>query len=210
MTKEEIYEHLAKVYIGKKQKKKKGDSLLIKTLFFVSLLFFISALFFVITGSNFLIKRRSVENKQNLLSLSLGNYPLRLSYNFDKDNPQRQNFSMYLPNLDLRQFDSLVFSIRGLEDRVPRLLKIGLENKRREKSRFYFDDITYKWKKVIIPLDKFKEITDWSQITKISFIFEAWNLDTLEGKVLIDGVSFSSKRSNDPAAFLQNARGGGI
>jgi len=201
MTKEEIYEHLAKVYLGKKKKKKKRNSLLIKTLFFASLLFFISALFFVITGSNFLIKRRSVENKQNLLSLSLGNYPLRLSYKFDKQTPQRQNFSMYLPNLDLREFDSLVFSIRGLNNKIPRILKIGLENRKKEKSKSYYNDITSRWKKVVIPLNDFKEITDWSQITKLSFIFEAWNLDGPEGKVLIDDVSFSSKRSNEDTIY---------
>ena len=193
MTKEEIYEHLAKVYIGKKKKKKKKDNLLIKSLFFISLLFCISVFFFIVTGSNFSPKI-GIQGKGELLSVMLGNYPLRLAYNFNKDNPQIQNFSMPLPNLDLRDFDSLIFSIRGFEGKIPRLLKIVLENKKKETSRFYFDNISSRWKKTVVPLSEFKEITDWSNIMKVSFVFEAWNIDSEKGKVLIDGVSFASKK----------------
>jgi len=192
MTKEEIYEHLAKVYLGKKKTKKKRKSLVIKVLLFVNLFLLALALFFAIAKWNFSADNK-IQIKENLLSLTLGNYPLRLTYNFDESRPQVQNFSMCLPNLELRKFDFLVFSIRGLEDKIPRLLKIGLENKKKERSELYFSDIGPKWKKVTIPLSEFKEITDWSEITQISFIFEAWNLDNHKGKVLIDNVSFMRK-----------------
>ena len=43
---------------------------------------------------------------------------------------------------------------------------------------------------LIIPLDDFKEITDWSAIEKVSFVFEAWNLEKPKGMVIIDDISF--------------------
>ena len=193
MTKEEIYEHLAKVYLGKKRKKKKKKSPLMKALFFGNALLLILLLSFALTKSLPTTKRK-IRVKENLLSLALGNYPLRLSYRFDKDTPQVQNFSMHLPNIDLVDYDFLIFSIRGFEDSIPNILKIGLENKKKERAYIHFKEITQEWKKVEIPLKEFKEITDWSDVIKLSFVFEAWNLNKQKYKVLIDDVSFSSRR----------------
>lgn len=188
MTKEEIYEHLAKVYLGKKKKKKKQSPLL-KVLIVANGLVLIIICVFVISKFHVAGKAGSAD-KGNLLTLRLGNYPLRLTYNFDEKHPQVENFSMYLPNLDLRGFDALVFSIRGFDGKIPRMLKIALENKKKEKGEIYFADITARWKKVTIPLSEFKGVSDWSNMTRVAFIFEAWNLKDKEGKVLIDDVAF--------------------
>jgi hypothetical protein len=192
MTKEEIYEHLANVYLGKKKSiPKKEKRLTISVLIGLNAIL-ILGLFGFTVGKWDLFNKPDVTPQQSLLSLTLGNYPLRLTYNFGEDKPQIQNFSMHLPNIDLRKFDSLIFSIRSFKGKTPKLLKISLENKKRESSRVYFSDISERWQKVTIPLDRFKDITDWSAITKISFIFEAWNLDSKNGKVLIDNVTFAS------------------
>lgn len=189
MTREEIYEHLAKVYLGKKKTNKKNNKL-IKILLFVNLIAVVLLPSFYVIKNN---DTNSLINKQEQsFTLALNYYPLRLIYNFQEDSPQVENLSLFFPNLNIEQYDSLVFSIRG-PGTAPRILKISLENQKKEISTYYLDGIDYRWKKITIPLSEFNKITDWSNLTKLSFIIEAWNTDEPRGSVLIDEICFYSK-----------------
>jgi len=192
MTREEVYEHLANVYLGKKKNNKKNYNL-IKILLIVNLMaiILIPSIYFI--KINRTIAAQKQKKQEESVSLALNYYPLRLVYNFQDDSPQVKNFSLYLPKVNVKKYNSLVFSVRGYRSSLPRIIKISLENKKREKSVYYFEGITTKWQKVTIPLSEFKKITDWSNITKLSFIVEAWNNDQDKCSVLIDDVHFYSK-----------------
>lgn len=191
MTREEIYEHLASVYLGKRKAKKKRFSFL-KILLFINLIaaVLLSSIYFIKNYRTIIIKQ---EKQDKSISLALNYYPLRLAYTFPKNTPQIKNFSLHLPNISVEDYDSLVFNIRGYKNGLPRILKVSLENKKKEKSAYYLNHITTKWQKITIPLSEFKEITDWSNLKKLSFIIEAWNIDNEKVYVLIDDICFYSK-----------------
>ncbi|MBM3251781.1 MAG: hypothetical protein FJZ11_03260 [Candidatus Omnitrophica bacterium] len=197
MTREEIYEHLAKVYLGKKKNKKKNYNLT-KIILFINLILLIllPAIFFIKTNKAVIAIKQ--EKQEESVSLALNYYPLRLVYNFKENSPQVRNFSLYLPSINLENSDSLKFSIRGYRNGFPRIIKIALENRKKEKSVYYLDDINTKWQNITIDLSEFKEISDWTNITKLSFIIEAWNTDNNKCSVLIDDVRFYSKGQMKP------------
>lgn len=189
MTREEIYEHLAQVYLGKKTKKKKKYNL-IKVILFVNLVAItLLPSFYFVNSKN----TKNIQKQEQSFELALNYYPLRLVYDFKGNTLQVENFSLHLPNLNVENYNSLIFYLRGKRDLSPRILKISLENKKKEKSVFYLSGIEAKWQKISIPLSEFKEISDWTNITKLSFIIEAWNTDEEKGSVLIDDVHFYAK-----------------
>lgn len=190
MTKDEIYEHLAKVYLGKKKKKKKVSGVKFYTLLFLNIAAVCGVGLFVFYGLKGIGLKEN--RSSNNIYFSVNQYPLRLQFNFDKPFPQIENFSLPLPEVDVRNYSLLEFSIRSGKGAVPAILKITLENKKKELSSYFLKRISPKWQRVIIPLEDFKEITDWSKITKIHFVFEAWNTQTKKGSVLIDNVCFSN------------------
>lgn len=192
MTREEIYEHLAQVYLGKKTKKKKKYN-------FIKVILFANLIAITLLPSFYLFNSKTSQNikkQEQSFSLALNYYPLRFVYNFKNGAPQVENFSLHLPAVNVTNYDSLVFYLRGKSHLAPRILKISLENKKKEKSVYYFDKVEAKWQKITIPLKEFKDITDWTNITKLSFIIEAWNTDETKGSVLIDDVHFYAKGGN--------------
>ena len=86
---------------------------------------------------------------------------------------------------------STAFSIRSLEEGSPGIVKIVLKNKRNEESIHFIEGVNLRWKKVSIPLEEFETITDWTNLSDLSFVLEAWNADKKKGIVLIDDVCFS-------------------
>ncbi len=191
MTKDEIYEHLAKVYLGKKKKKKKAPGIKFYLLVFLNVFAAIGITVVLFSGlKNPVFKARF---NKNSLYYSVNQYPLRLQYNFNAPFPQIENFSLPLPEVDARSYSLLEFSIKSGKGNAPEILKITLENRKKEMASHFLKRISGKWQKVIIPLADFKEITDWSNITRIHFVFEAWNTGTKKGSVLIDDICFSNE-----------------
>ncbi len=191
MTKEEIYDHLAKVYLGKKKKKKQSivfDK--VHVLLFVNILVIIIFLGCFLFYSIDQARHGEVKEITSSIKLALNHYPLRLKYDFIELGPQVENFSMVIGGKDFREYNFLGLSVKGTSRAYPRLFKITIENTKREKADYYIDDVDTTWKEVIIPLGEFKKITDWSSIEKISFVFEAWNLDNTKGMVLLDDICF--------------------
>ncbi|MDP2939048.1 MAG: hypothetical protein Q8O13_03055 [Candidatus Omnitrophota bacterium] len=190
MTKDEIYEHLAKVYLGKKKKKKKAPSFRFYALLFINI--------FVVLGVGVLffngLKGAYQKHNRNDIYFSLNQYPLRIKFNLEPPFPQIENFSLSLPEVDLSSYSLMEFNIKSVKEGVPAILKISLENKKREISSYFLKRISKKWQRVVIPLANFPEITDWSNITKIHFVFEAWNSGIKKGTVLIEDIGFNSGR----------------
>lgn len=192
MNKDEIYEHLAKVYLGKKKKKKKRKNFKFYTLLFINVVSVPLILALVIGAVSSRVTKPKVKSNNSLL-LALNYYPIRVNYDFTDGRPQVQDFVLNLPEVDITKYSQLEFSLKGSKKGSPKILKITLENRRREKSSYYLPDISRNWQKVNIPLSDFRELTDLSRLTKISFILEGWNQNNQSGSFLIDDLGFSAK-----------------
>lgn len=193
MTKDEIYEHLARVYLGKKKKKKKAPGFKFYILLFLNIFAVIGIATLFLYGLKGTLPKGMLA--RNDIYFSLNQYPLRLQFNFQAPYPQIENFSLPLPEIDARPYRLLEFSIRATRMAAPAILRITLENKKKEMSSYFLKSVSTKWQKITIPLAEFKEITDRSNITKVHFVFEAWNIGTKKGAVLIDDICFSNEAS---------------
>lgn len=193
MTKEDIYDHLAQVYLGKRKeaepKKKKGYPfnawLLINV--FITLIVFASASYGL---SAFLAQRGS--SLQNKIIFSLHRGSIRLPYNFENSMHPVEAFSLSIPEIDVAKYSAIQFSIRAKEEGTPGTVKVVIRNAKNETATYYIKNVNLSWKEFNIPLKEFKEITDWSSVIDVSFVIETWNVSKKKGLVLIDDLNLSS------------------
>lgn len=190
MTRDDIYDHLAQVYLGKRnkteeKKRKEFNAWLVINISITAVIF--ASAFYGLTA--FLTQRDRIE-KRIIYSLHQG--PLRVEYNFKSEYPPVKTFALDVPEMDAGRYEKLQFTIRGKEEGQPGVVKVVLRNKRNEVSSYYIQGVGLQWREFNIPLEEFKQITDFTNLTDVSFVFEAWNVESPKGVVLIDGVNFSS------------------
>ncbi len=193
MTKEEIYEHLAQVYLGKKSQDKKD---LPKKTFFsrfpkeakvIATVLAIGVAFYTLTA---FLSRRDEAMKATIL-FALNNSPIRVTYDLNDPFPQVKDFSIAIPQADMAKYKSLAFSIRGLEEGYPGVVKVVLRNKKNELAFVYVEDVNMKWKHHVVALTDFSTITDWTSLSEVAFVLEGWNVKKKKGSILIDDICFS-------------------
>ena len=191
MTRDEIYDHLAKVYLGKRenvvqQKKKKtlNQSWLIINIVITAVILVSTVYGF----TAFLTRRVTLKNE---VFYSLNNNPIRIGYDLNDPFPSTKVFAITIPNKDVSKYTHLNLSIRGMNEAYPGVVKMVLGNQRNEKATYYIKNVQTAWQKINIPLDKLN-LTDWSSVTDVSFLLEAWNVDFKKGAVLIDDIAFSN------------------
>lgn len=193
MTKDEIYEHLAKVYLGKREgleeKKKKP---VFDLNFSIHILITVVVLASVFYGLTAFLSRKSIYAQKSVI-FALSNNPIRIKYDLSYPYPQVSNFSIPIPKVNIAKYNDLTFSIRGTEEGYPGVVKLILKNKKNETSYYFVKGVELKWQKVSIPLSEFDRITDWTNLTEVSFALEAWNTEKKRGIVLIDDLCFSNE-----------------
>jgi hypothetical protein len=190
MTKDEIYEHLAQVYLEKKlpstkdQRKRIFSDHLSRAVLTVLLA---ALAFYSLTA--FLSHRKDLTRRNIIYALS--NAPVRIPYNLEHPFPQVKSFSLDVPSLDLNDYHSFNFAVRGSEQGYPDAIKVVITNKRNESSFAYVNGLDLKWNTLSIPFSTFKEITDWTSVSEVSFVLEAWNMTRKKGMILIDEICFA-------------------
>jgi len=126
-------------------------------------------------------------------------YSLKLSYDVDSPNPAYNGFWTKLQNQDLKDYKELVFFVKGDEEKgFTRRFKVELKNPTQVGS-FLVTGVTREWQKVIIPFQKFKRITDWSQMTEFVVVFDDLTSNPKEGVIYIDDVYFSDGKVAEEA-----------
>jgi hypothetical protein len=191
MTRDEIYDHLAKVYLGKREgiesikPKKQPPSWLVINL--VITVFILASVFWGLTA--FLAQRNDLLKSRVIFTLT--NSPIRLSYNVGEGMPQVKALSIAVPSVDVQKFKRMNVSLRGLKDGNPKVLKIILTNTKEETAVYYLQDLNSRWREYSLAFDDLN-LTDWEALRDISFVVEAWNADKPSGTVLIDNISFSN------------------
>jgi len=191
MNRDEIYDHLAKVYLGKKNsvqetKKKKINSAWLAMNIVITLLILASSFY----GFTAFLNRQQLDLK-NRVVYSLNNNPIRIVYDLEYPYPPVKSFSLTIPTKDVSKFSKLNISVRGMDAGYPGVVKIILTNQKNEKATYFLQDIGVDWQHVSIPLEKFR-MTDFTTVTDLSFVLESWNVQSKKGTMLVDDISFSN------------------
>jgi hypothetical protein len=183
MDKKDIYEHLAKIYLDTPAVKKKKSKTQAKD----HKNFIIIAVALVL-GLSFLIYGRLYLHgvlKQSM-SLVLSTEPIKINYEFDP--AKKQVFSFNLNKVNLSKFNTLGFSVKKSNFADSISLRVEFTNSLKEKSEIYLKDIPNQWKYYELKFSEFAAITDWSQMSDISFIVEQWNAKDNQGLIYLDNV----------------------
>ncbi len=192
MTRDEIYDHLAQVYLGKKKqqlkprKSKEVSAWLFLNIIITVVIFATS--FYGLTA--FLAKKGDLFQKRIIYALNKG--PIRIPYSLEHPYPQVKTFSLSVSDVNAGEYGYLAFAVRGAEEGTPGTIRVEIRNQRQESASVFVDDIGLRWRTVRIPLKEFDGISDWSSVSDVQFVLESWNAVKLKGILLIDDVCFSS------------------
>ena len=191
MTREDIYDHLAQVYLGKRKeadvKKKRQFSAWLIINILITVLIFASAFY----GLTAFLARKGINKLEDNIIFSLSQGPMKISYDFVTAFHPDETFSLSIPQMDANRYSDFQFMVRSQDGESPGVVKIVFKNKRNEVSSFYVQGVNDHWKRVKIPLSRFDRITDWSSLSDISFVLESWNVHQKQGSILIDEICFS-------------------
>ncbi len=120
---------------------------------------------------------------------------LGLMYDVESLEPAFNGFWMRLAGLNLVDYDSLEFDVKGDTDTgFTSLFKVELKNSDGEADSFYVKNITDQWQTVVISLSEFKQITDWTDMHEFVIVFEDMRSTELVGTIYIDNISFVKNR----------------
>ncbi|MBF0123309.1 MAG: hypothetical protein HQL21_07915 [Candidatus Omnitrophica bacterium] len=192
MTRDEIYDHLAKVYLDKREtvekvvaKKAPPVSWLVINIVITG--FILASVFWGLTA--FLTQRDDLLKSRIIYTLN--NSPIRLSYDVGSGLPQVKQLVIALSPVDAQKYHRINLSVRGADNGNPGILKIILTNAREEKAAYYLQGIKQRWQDYSISFDQMN-LTDWKTLRDISFVIEGWNATKPSGTVFIDNISFSN------------------
>ncbi|MFT5169745.1 MAG: hypothetical protein ACI9F2_001035 [Lysobacterales bacterium] len=192
MTRDEIYDHLAQVYLGKgkkaeiKEKKNRFNAWLLINILITVIIF--SSAFYGLTA----FFTHDDTRLQNSIMYSLHHGAVTMDYRFDEGYPPVKSFSLKVPQIDTSEYSSIDFSLRAREEGSPGIVKVVMKNKRKEEASFYIQGIDLKWQSFSIGFEEFNKITDFSTITDVTFVLESWNVDKKRGLIVIEDIGFSS------------------
>ena len=192
MTRDEIYDHLAKVYLGKRENvlpQKPKPKPFNRSLFVINIVITAVITISTVYGFTAFLTRRADLKSQ--IFYALNNNPIRVAYDLNDPFPATKVFSITIPNKDVSKYKVLNVSLRGMDGGYPGIVKIVVGNQKNEQAIYYIQNVENTWQKASIPFEKLN-LTDWTTITNVSFVLEAWNVDFRRGTLLIDGVSFSN------------------
>jgi hypothetical protein len=191
MTRDDIYDHLAQVYLGKRsnleQKKKKQLNSWLVINIVITVVIFASSIYGL---TAFLTHRGDV--LQNKIIYALNNGPIRLNYNLEYPFPSVKTFTLTIPQMNVAKYKALQFSVRALDEGTPGTIRVEVKNRKNEVAFVFVENVDAGWRNQEISFDRFHQISDWSEVNEISFVLEAWNASDKKGIILIDNVAFSS------------------
>lgn len=121
-------------------------------------------------------------------------YSIRLDYDVDSPNPAYNGFWMKLNGEDGTAYNTLNFYVKGDAGAgFTKRLKLELKDMTNKPSPYIVTGITEQWKKISIPFEKFRRITDWKSLNEFVFVFDDINSSPKTGTVFIDHVALSAE-----------------
>ncbi len=190
MNRDEIYDHLAQVYLGKRERvgpvRAKPMARVWLIINVVITVFILTSVVYGLTA--FLTQRRDAFKDRVIYALN--NAPIRLTYSVGDGYPQVKNLTIAVPETDASKYRKLNLSLRAINGN-PGTLKVVLRNARQEEASYYLQGVRNRWQDYSISFDEM-DVTDFRSVKDLSFVIEAWNARDPSGSVLIDNISFSN------------------
>ena len=121
-------------------------------------------------------------------------YSVRLDYDVDSPNPAYNGFWMKLNGEDASKFNTVSFYVKGDKNSgFTSRVKVELKDMTNKPSPYIVSGITEQWKKVTIPFEKFRRITDWKSMNEFVVVFDDINSNPKKGTVYFDQLTFSKE-----------------
>lgn len=184
MKRKDLYEHLANIYLdassSRRKKFREFSKIFQKVLLTTSVLAGLGLVFFNLYSRN--------QSLNNNIALVLCVEPVKINFHFDP--AKKEIYTVDLKSMDLTRFRALAFTVKKTDYRGPMNLRVEFTNRFRERSEIYLKDIPYRWKEYRIDLSQFRKISNWLDMSSLSFIVEEWNVSQKRGIVYLDNIRF--------------------
>lgn len=121
-------------------------------------------------------------------------YAIRLDYDVDSPNPAYNGFWMKLNGEDATAYNTLTFYMRGdTTGNFTKRVKVELKDMSNKPSPYIVTGLTDKWQKFSIPFEKFRRVTDWTDMNEFVVVFDDINSNPKSGTIFVDQVAFASE-----------------
>jgi len=185
--KKDVYEHLAKTFLEKKQKRNVTRREILQISGIILTSFFILSVIF-----GFIFNKKVIFSKK--LYAIQDKMPVDIKYDFTAPGISKvRSIAFDLDHTNLSNYAYLNLAIKSKQQSSASVatVKIQFENSRLEKDSKYISGISSKWNKFRISLKDFKLISDWKDLNNLTFIVEDWNVSNKNDGILIDDIYFS-------------------
>ena len=115
---------------------------------------------------------------------------VRLDYDVDSPNPAYNGFWLKLDNVEVSNYDTLSFYLRGdAETGFTSKIKVEIKDKKGGKDTRVVESISQKWQKISIPLKFDRSIK--KPLSEFTIVFDDVNSWPKQGAILIDEIEFA-------------------
>jgi len=122
-------------------------------------------------------------------------YSLKIKYDVYSRSPVYSSVRIALPDIDASDYDNLSFWLKGNgKTGYSTVFKIELESSGGQAGYHYVTSVIDHWQEIVIPLSKFKGLTDISSLTALSVVFEDKIASNKRGVIYIDDLRFTMNK----------------
>ncbi len=116
-------------------------------------------------------------------------FGIKLAYDVDSPRLAYNGLWIKLRKADFGEYKNLYLSVKGDESAgFTKEFKIELKNSKNETGKTMVSGITNMWKEKVIPFEKFKGISDFSEMMEFVVVFEDTTSIPKAGAVFIDNI----------------------
>jgi len=189
--KKDVYEHLAKTFLNKKEKGKPANKKVLKFVYLGLVTCFVLIFFLGV-----ILARSQVFSRS--LSVIQDRTPVEMDYDFSSAGGDKvRSISFNLNGINLSKYNHLSLMIRTeKETTIDSSVKVKIENTQLEKDSEYIIGIDGDWREFKVSFSKFEKIKNWSTVKSLSLVVEEWNVDNKIDKIFFDEVKFISKKES--------------
>ncbi len=189
--KKDVYEHLAKTFLNKKEKGKFANKKVLKFVYLG-----IITCFVVIFFLGVILARRQVFSRS--LFVIQDRTPVEIDYDFSSTGGDKvRSVSFNLNGINLSKYNHLSLMIRTeKETAIDSSVKVKIENTQLEKDSEYITGINGDWREFKVSFNEFEKIKNWSTVKSLSLVVEEWNVVNKIDKIYFDEVKFISQKDS--------------
>jgi hypothetical protein len=117
---------------------------------------------------------------------------LQLDYDVDSPNPAYNGFWLKISQAQAADYDTLIFYVKGDPEKgFTSKIKLEIKDKKKGKATFLIENITDKWQKISLTLDKRSFAENQSKpLEEFVIVFDDLNSSPKTGRLLLDQIEF--------------------